>query len=121
MNIPTRRPCETPKTLLMYETSPQRVASYASCRRLRSLRLGYPFFFFFIIQRPSALMTPSLLSRLGHRVQRASVLEPLDLGLVEGVVQLDLEGQAILGVHGHRHRLANGKFCAGEVDLSRTG
>ena len=66
-------------------------------------------------------MTPSLLSRLGHRVQRSSVLEPLDLGLVEGVVQLDLEGQAILGVHGHRHRLANGKFCAGEVDLNRTG
>ena len=66
-------------------------------------------------------MTPSLLSRLGHRVQRASVLEPLDLGLVEGVVQLDLEGLAVLGVHRHRHRLANGKFRASEVNLGTVG
>ena len=62
-------------------------------------------------------MTPSLLSRLGHRVQRASVLEPLDLGLVESVVQLNFEGLAILGVDPHGNGLANSQLGAQDVDL----
>lgn len=54
---------------------------------------------------------------LGHGVQGTSVLEPLDLGLVEGVQKLDLEGFSILGVNDHREGLANGKFCAEDVNL----
>lgn len=60
------------------------------------LRPGYPILYH------SSTAISSLLSRLSHRVQRASVLKPFDLRLVEGVVQLDREGLAILGVNRHR-------------------
>jgi hypothetical protein len=58
--------------------------------------------------------------RLGHRVQRTSVLKPLDLGLVEGLVQLDLEGLAVLGVYFHRDGLANSQLGAEDVDLGKS-
>lgn len=57
------------------------------------------------------------LFRLGHGVECAAVLEPVDLAGVEGVLQLDLVGLAVLGVHGHDEGLAGLELGAGEVDL----
>jgi len=54
---------------------------------------------------------------LGHGVECGTVLEPLELGLVESVRELDLECLAVLGVDLHGHWLANGDFTANEVDL----
>lgn len=59
-----------------------------------------------------------LLGGLGHGVQGAAVLEPLDLGFVEGVEELDLVVLAILGVDDHGDGLANGKLSAENVNLS---
>jgi hypothetical protein len=54
---------------------------------------------------------------LGHGVEGRAVLEPLDLTLVEGVRELDVEGLAVLGVDPHGHGLANGELGAEKVDL----
>lgn len=54
---------------------------------------------------------------LGHCVQGASVLEPLNLGLVEGLLKLDFEGATVLGVDSHDKRLANGELSAGNINL----
>jgi hypothetical protein len=59
----------------------------------------------------------SRLRSFGHGVQGRSVLEPLDLGLVEGVGQLNVEGLTILGVDTEGHGLANGKLSDQQVHL----
>lgn len=53
----------------------------------------------------------------GHGVEGRTVLEPLDLGLVEGVVELDVEGLAILGVDAESHGLADLELGAEQVNL----
>jgi hypothetical protein len=59
-----------------------------------------------------------LLGSLGHGVQGTSVLEPLNLALVEGVRQLDVERLATVGgVDNHGEGLLNSKLSALEVDL----
>jgi hypothetical protein len=59
-----------------------------------------------------------LLGCLGHGVERAAVLEPLNLTLVEGVCELDVESLATVGgVDDKSHGLANGELGALEVDL----
>lgn len=45
---------------------------------------------------------------LGHGVQRATVLEPLNLALVESVRKLNVKGLAVLRVHSKGHWLADG-------------
>jgi len=52
-----------------------------------------------------------------HGVQRATVLEPLNLRLIEGVSELDFPSFSVLWMYPHRHRLANGEFGAHQVDL----
>ena len=52
----------------------------------------------------------------GHRVQGASIPEPLDLGFVEGVGEWDLISFTILGVDTERDGLANSKLCAKKID-----
>lgn len=58
-----------------------------------------------------------VLGLLGHGVQGASVLEPLNLCLVESLLQLDFERLAVLGVNSHDKRLSNGELSAGNVNL----
>jgi hypothetical protein len=59
-----------------------------------------------------------LLGRLGHGVESATVLEPLDLALVEGVRQRDVESLAAVGgLDDQGHGLANSKLSDLEVDL----
>lgn len=59
-----------------------------------------------------------LLARLGHSVEGRAVLEPLDLALVEGVGELDVEGLvAIGGVDNEGDGLADGKLSSLDVDL----
>lgn len=53
---------------------------------------------------------------LGHGVQGASVLEPLDLRLVEGVGERDVERLAILGMDTKSHGFSNSKLGAHQVD-----
>jgi hypothetical protein len=89
-------------------TSPQ--AAFSSLSSLSLSRYQYQFFFTTTIHH-------LFLGRLGHRVQGASVLEPLNLRLVEGVVQLDLERLAVLGVDDHGDGLANGQLGAEDIDL----
>lgn len=43
-------------------------------------------------------------------------MEPLDLGLVEGVAELDVVGGTLLGVDTESDRLANLELSAEEVD-----
>lgn len=57
---------------------------------------------------------------LGHGVQCATVLEPLDLGSVVSVGKLDLEGLAVLGVDPHGEGLANLELSAQKIDLGLT-
>jgi hypothetical protein len=55
---------------------------------------------------------------LGHGVKSATVLEPLDLALVEGVRQLDVERLATVdGVDDEGHGLVNSELSNLEVDL----
>lgn len=56
---------------------------------------------------------------LGHCVQRASILEPLNLRGIESVCQLDLERIAVLWVYSHGQWLANGEFSGQEVNLRK--
>lgn len=57
---------------------------------------------------------------LGHGVQSATVLEPLDLRSVVSVGKLDLEGLAILGVDPHGEGLANLELGAQKINLGLT-
>ena len=52
----------------------------------------------------------------GHRVQGTSILEPLDLGFVEGVGERDIICFTVLGVDTERDGLADSKLSAEEVD-----
>lgn len=54
---------------------------------------------------------------LGHGVQGAAVLEPVDLAGVEGVGQGDVESGTALGVHAQGQGLANGQLGAQDIDL----
>lgn len=54
---------------------------------------------------------------LGHGVQGAAVLEPLDLTSVESVGQLDVERLAILGLDNQGNGLAGLELGALDVDL----
>lgn len=54
---------------------------------------------------------------LGHGIQRATVLEPLNLAGVEGVGQLDLEGLAILRLDDHGDGLARLELSGLDVNL----
>jgi hypothetical protein len=63
-------------------------------------------------------MSHLLLSCLSHGVKRATVLEPLDLALVESVRQLDVEGLAAVGwVDNHGEGLLDSELSALEVNL----
>ena len=58
------------------------------------------------------------LGSLGHGVERASVLEPRNLALVEGVRELDVELlAAISGVDDESHGLSNGQLSGEQVNL----
>ena len=58
-----------------------------------------------------------LVTIASHGVEGGSILEPLNLGLVEGVAELDVEGgTTILGVDTEGHGLANLDLSAEEVD-----
>lgn len=61
-----------------------------------------------------------MLGSLGHGVEGTTVLEPLDLGLVEGVLELNIVGLAILGVDDHGDGLADSELGAEDINL-RTG
>lgn len=63
------------------------------------------------------LSCPNLCILLGHGVQRATVLEPLDLALVEGVRQLDVERLAVLGLDDQGDLAAGGELGGLDVDL----
>ena len=54
---------------------------------------------------------------LGHSVESATVLKPLDLGLVVGMRELGFPSLSILGVDPQSHGLAYRKLSAEEVDL----
>ena len=58
-----------------------------------------------------------LLGSLGHGVEGTAVLEPLNLGLVEGVLELNLVVLAILGVDDHGDGLADSELGAEDVNL----
>ena len=54
----------------------------------------------------------------GHSVQRAAVLEPLQLTLVEGVAELDVEClAAVRWVHAQRYGLAYRQLCDQQVNF----
>ena len=56
--------------------------------------------------------------RLRHRVQRTAILEPLELRLVERMVEFNIEGlAAICWMHSQSHWLANCNLSAQQVDL----
>lgn len=54
---------------------------------------------------------------LCHRVQSRTILEPLNLGSIEGVCQLDVESLSIFGVHSEGHWLANLELCSEQINL----
>ena len=58
-----------------------------------------------------------LVTIASHGVEGGSILEPLNLGLVEGVAELDVEGGTVLGVDTQSDGLANLELSAEEVDL----
>jgi hypothetical protein len=58
-----------------------------------------------------------LLSVLGHGVKSATVLEPLDLALVEGVRKLDLERVAsVRRMNRHREWLTRSKLGRSQIN-----
>ena len=58
-----------------------------------------------------------LLSRLAsHGVEGRAIVEPLNLGLIEGVAQLNVVGLAVLGVDTESHGLANRELSAEQVN-----
>jgi hypothetical protein len=66
---------------------------------------------------PAQNIARLFLGCLGHGVESAAVLEPLDLALVEGVRQLDVESLAAIGrVNNQGHGLVNSELSALEVD-----
>lgn len=58
-----------------------------------------------------------VLGLLGHGVESGTVLEPLNLGLVEGVREGDLESLTVGGLDTESDGLANSKLSAEDVDL----
>lgn len=56
------------------------------------------------------------LSALRHGVQCTSILEPLDLGLVESVGELDIVRGTILGVNTESDGLADSELSAEQVN-----
>lgn len=54
---------------------------------------------------------------LGHGVEGRTVLEPLELLSIEGVLEDAVPGLAVRRVNLHRHRLAHGNVGDMEVDL----
>lgn len=60
---------------------------------------------------------PLRLLGLGHGVECTAILEPLNLGLVEGVLEFDVECLAVLRVNNHGNRLANCEFGREDVNL----
>ena len=52
-----------------------------------------------------------------HGVQRATILKPFNLRLVEGVCKLGFPSLSVLRMYSQRHWLANGEFGTHEVDL----
>ena len=54
---------------------------------------------------------------LCHGVQSTSVLEPLNLSLVESMGELAFPGVAVFGVYPHCDGFAYSQFCAQNVDL----
>lgn len=54
---------------------------------------------------------------LCHGVQSTSVLEPLNLSLVECMGELAVPGVAVFGVDSHCDRLSHSQFGAQNVDL----
>ena len=58
-----------------------------------------------------------LLGRLAsHGVKSGSIVEPLELGLVEGVAQRNVVGSTVLGVDTESHRLSDSHLSAEEID-----
>jgi hypothetical protein len=53
----------------------------------------------------------------GHGVERASVLEPLELASVKGVRELAIPGRSIIGMNLHRNGLADSQFGTHQVNL----
>lgn len=60
---------------------------------------------------------PLVLGLLGHGVQCASVLEPLNLCLVEGLQQLHFKRLAFFGMNNHSKGLSYSKLGAGNINL----
>ncbi len=58
-----------------------------------------------------------LTSRLGHGVESTAILEPLNLSFVEGVLQGNLVGLAVLGVNNHGDGFAHSKLSSENIDL----
>ena len=54
---------------------------------------------------------------LGHGVQRATILKPLNLSLVESLREFALPGFTILGVNSHGQWLAHCQLGAHDVDF----
>ena len=55
---------------------------------------------------------------LGHGVQCTAILEPLNLTLIEGVIQLDVKRlAAICGMHAQSHGFVDGQLGAQQVYL----
>jgi hypothetical protein len=66
----------------------------------------------------SSCLVLVLVVGLGHGVQGATVLEPLDLWLVEGVGELNLESSISVGwVDSHGQWLADSELGLEEVNL----
>lgn len=58
---------------------------------------------------------------LGHGVKGTAILEPLNLGLVESVLELDVENLTVLGVDDHGDRLTDGELGGENINLGTTG
>lgn len=58
---------------------------------------------------------------LGHGVQSAAVLKPLDLTGVEGVGQLDVKGLAVLGLDDKGNGAAGCELSGLDVNLFAAG
>jgi len=54
---------------------------------------------------------------LGHRVQGAPILEPLNLCLIVRMRELCLPRLTVLGVHSQSHRFADRDFRAHDINL----
>jgi hypothetical protein len=106
--VPERkRPC-TPLVPILEKDIPHKMHQYATA-----------FLHYLAANDATPFVMVSCLCRvlLGHRVQCASILEPLDLGLVESVVQLDLERLTVFGVYPESHGLTDCQLRTEQVNL----